>query len=279
MTRQRVAIRGGADQFEIEVAWVGAAGPQGAATQGAPTQAPLMVFLHEGLGSVAMWKDFPARLCAACGVRGLVYSRPGYGGSTPRPSSQRWPTDFMHRQAEQVLPALLDALEIGGRYLLFGHSDGGSIALIHAAHRPGRVAGAIVLAPHILVEEFGLVSIRQARDGYRTGDLRPRLARFHDDVDSAFWGWNDIWLSPEFLTWRLDAELGRIRCPVLAIQGVGDPYGTMAQIEGIAARVPGTTCLKLENCGHSPHRDQPDAVIAASASFCAAITGVSAGKT
>jgi pimeloyl-ACP methyl ester carboxylesterase len=270
MTADRIAVRVDADRLEIEVAWAGAANPA----------APLMIFLHEGLGSVAMWKDFPGRLCDACGVRGLVYSRPGYGRSTPRPASQRWHPDFMHRQAGQVLPALLDTLGIDGRYLLFGHSDGGSIALIHAAHSPARVAGAIVLAPHILVEEFGLASIRQARDTYRTGDLRARLARFHDDVDSAFWGWNDVWLAPEFRGWQLDQELGRIRCPVLAIQGFDDPYGTMVQIDGIAARAArpeGTTLLKLAQCGHSPHRDQPDAVIAASKAFCAGIAGAPQG--
>jgi pimeloyl-ACP methyl ester carboxylesterase len=244
-------------RVEIEHAWVGPADATG----------PVLVFLHEGLGSLAMWKDFPEQLCRAAGCRGLVYSRPGYGRSTPRPPGERWGVDFMHRQAEQLLPALLDALQVPRPYALFGHSDGGSIALIHAARFPERVAAAIVLAPHILVEAFGLQSIRAAREAYLHGDLKTRLARYHDDVDSAFWGWNDIWLAPAFEAWTIESLLPQGRCPVLAIQGVDDPYGTMAQIEGIADRWPGTQLLKLEACGHSPHRDQAQAVIAASADF------------
>ena len=243
----------------IECQWVGdAASPR-----------PPLVFLHEGLGSVSMWRDFPARLCQALVRRGLVYSRPGYGRSTPRAPDERWGLDFMHRQADELLPALLAALGVGARYALFGHSDGGSIALLHAAHRPQRVEAAVVLAPHILVEAFGLASIRQARQQYQGGDLRQRLARHHDDVDSAFYGWNDIWLAPEFPRWDIRAELPTIQCPVLAIQGVDDVYGSMAQIDGIAAAVPGTALLKLPACGHSPHRDQPEAVIAACQDFFA----------
>lgn len=229
--------------------------------------APLLVFLHEGLGSVSMWRDFPQRLCDAVGARGLVYSRPGYGHSTPRAADERWGLDFMHRQAHEVLPALLDALGVTQPVWLFGHSDGGSIALLHAAHHPQRVAGAIVLAPHILVEEFGLVSIREARGAYESTDLRDRLARHHDDVDSAFWGWNDIWLHPDFPTWTIEAELSAITCPLLAVQGLDDVYGTLEQIRGIARRVPGTQLLELPACGHNPHRDQPEALIAAVRAF------------
>jgi pimeloyl-ACP methyl ester carboxylesterase len=242
---------------EIEHEWVGPAHADG----------PVVVFLHEGLGSVAMWKDFPAALCRALGLRGLVYSRPGYGRSTPRPPGERWGVDFMHRQARELLPALLDTLQVQRPCVLFGHSDGGSIALIHAATHPDRVAAAIVLAPHIFVEEFGLASIREARQAYLHADLKPRLARYHRDADSAFWGWNDIWLDPAFKAWNIEPLLPAIRCPVLAIQGLDDIYGTMAQIDGIAARVPGAELLKLHRCGHSPHRDQPQAVIAAAADF------------
>ena len=245
----------------LEYAWVGPA---------AAAATPPLVFLHEGLGSVAMWRDFPARLCDALGRRGLVYSRPGYGRSTPRAADERWGLDFMHRQADEVLPALLAALGVDGDYALFGHSDGGSIALLHAARHPARVAAAVVLAPHILVEDFGLDSIRSARQQYQGGDLRQRLARYHDDVDSAFYGWNDIWLAPEFPRWDIRAELPSIRCPVLAVQGLDDVYGTMAQIDGIAAAVPGTRLLKLPDCGHSPHRDQAEAVIAACRDLLAA---------
>ena len=173
------------------------------------TQASLMVFLHEGLGSVSMWRDFPARLCDALGVRGLVYSRPGYGRSTPRPHGERWAPDFMHRQAQQVLPALLAVLGIDTaqhKPWLFGHSDGGSIALLHAAHFHDRVAGAIVMAPHILVEDVSITSITAAREAYAQTDLKQRLARHHDDPDSAFGGWNGIWLAPEFRSWNIEAE-------------------------------------------------------------------------
>jgi pimeloyl-ACP methyl ester carboxylesterase len=238
--------------LRIEYEWVGAAG----------ADAPVLVFLHEGLGSVAMWRDFPARLCAAAGLRGLVYSRPGYGRSTPRPPGARWQPDFMHRQAREVLPALLQALDVR-RPWLFGHSDGGTIALLYAAAFPAALRGAIVLAPHILVEEVSVRSIAQARDAYLRTDLKQRLARYHDDVDSAFWGWNDIWLDPAFRTWAIGEEIAAIGCPVLAIQGVDDEYGTMEQIRGIARRVPQAQLIELAQCGHSPHKDQAEAVIAA----------------
>lgn len=255
--RQRIDWAG--RPVDIEYTWAGVDDPA----------APLLVVLHEGLGSVSMWRDFPDRLARACGVRALVYSRPGYGRSTPRAADERWGLDFMHRQAEQVLPALLAALGVRGRYALLGHSDGGSIALLHAAHAPQRVSACIVMAPHILVEEFGLTSIREARQAYQQGDLRLRLARHHDDVDSAFYGWNDIWLAPEFPQWRITSELKHIAAPVLAIQGEDDPYGTMAQIDGIADGLPGTQLVKLPGCGHSPHRDQPEPVIHACQAFLA----------
>jgi pimeloyl-ACP methyl ester carboxylesterase len=232
--------------------------------------APLMVFLHEGLGSVAMWRDFPQRLCEALGCRGLVYSRPGYGRSTPRAAEEAWDVDFMHRQADEVLPALLDALGIDAAQdpvWLFGHSDGGSIALLHAARFADRVAGLIVLAPHILVEEVSVASIAQARQAYQDSDLRARLARYHDDPDSAFRGWNDIWLAPAFRDWSIESEIPAIRCPLLAVQGRGDEYGTMAQIHGIARRAPQAELLELPDCGHSPHRDQPERLIAVVSEF------------
>lgn len=230
------------------------------------TEAPLVVFLHEGLGSVSMWRDFPARLCGVLGWRGLVYSRPGYGRSTPRAADEQWAPDFMHQQALELLPALLDALGVDTRQQppwLFGHSDGGSIALIHAARHPEQVAGAIVLAPHILVEDISLRSIEQARNAFEQGDLRQRLARHHDDPDSAFWGWNSAWLSPAFSNWNLAAELPLIRCPLLAVQGIDDEYGTLEQIRGIARVTPQTQLLELPQCGHSPQRDKPEAVMAA----------------
>ncbi|MDR1968035.1 MAG: alpha/beta hydrolase [Burkholderiaceae bacterium] len=240
----------------IEYEWVG------------PPDAAPLVFLHEGLGSRAMWRDFPARLCAATGLRGLVYSRPGYGRSTPRAPEEFWDVDFMHRQAHEVLPALLEALAIGQPPWLLGHSDGGSIALLYAARH--RAAGAIVLAPHVFVEDIGLASIEKARTAYQSTDLPQRLARYHDDPDSAFWGWNRIWLHPPFRHWNIEDDIRTIACPVLAMQGVDDEYGTLEQIRRIARRVPGTQLLELPACGHSPHKDQPERVIqAASALICA----------
>ena len=237
-----------------------------------PSSAPLVVFLHEGLGSVTMWKDFPDRLCAAGGLRGLVYSRPGYGASTPRPHPVRWGADYLHRQAEQVLPALLAALGIDAsvdRPWLFGHSDGGSIALIFAALFPSRVAGLVVVAPHLDVEQVGVDSIAAARVAYLETDLRDKLARHHVDVDSAFWGWNDVWLSEPFSHFDIHALLPRIGCRVLAIQGHDDQYGTMAHIDGIRDALPGAILVKLDRCGHSPHRDRPSDVIGAATAFIA----------
>ncbi|VTU16187.1 alpha/beta fold hydrolase [Variovorax sp. PBL-E5] len=231
------------------------------------TDAPLVVFLHEGLGSVAMWKDFPERLCEAGGLRGLVFSRPGYGRSTPRAADEVWDVDFMHRQAHEVLPAFFGAIGLAEKPWLFGHSDGASIALLYAARFPERVAGLVVLAPHIFVEDVTVANIEEARKAYLDSDLPQKLGRYHDDVDSAFWGWNRIWLHPPFRQWNIEAELGTIRCPVLAMQGVDDEYGTLAQIRGIAARVPQTALLEIPNCGHSPHRDQPEQAIVAAISF------------
>lgn len=242
----------------IEHAFIGADDPQ----------APLMVFLHEGLGSLAMWKDFPARLCAAAGLRGLVYSRPGYGRSTPRPAGEHWAPDFMHQQAYEVLPALLQALKLDDPHTppwLLGHSDGGSIALLHAARHP--VAGVVVVAPHVFVEEVSVASIAQARKAYTEGALKTGLAKYHDDPDSAFYGWNGVWLSPAFRHWNIEADIAGITAPLLAVQGVDDEYGTLAQIHRIAAQLPHTRLLVLPACGHSPHRDAPQALMDAVAAF------------
>jgi len=234
------------------------------------TAAPLMVFLHEGLGSVSMWRDFPAALCEALGCRGLVYSRPGYGQSTPRGADEHWTPDFMHRQAREVLPALLTALGIDAAHdklWLFGHSDGGSIALLYAAMFPTQPSGVIAMAPHILVEDVSVSSIAQTRDVYLQTDLRDKLARHHADPDSAFWGWNDIWLHPDFRQWRIDAELATIACPLLAVQGVNDEYGTLQQVHGIARVAPQCQVVELADCGHSPHRDQREPLIEAVRNF------------
>ena len=233
--------------------------------------APVAVFLHEGLGSIAMWRDWPQTLCDQLGMRGLVYSRPGYGRSTPRPHDTKWPVDFMTGEARDVLPALLDTLGVDAderaRMWIIGHSDGGSIALLYASSFPAALAGVVAIAPHVFVEDLSVTSIAQAKLAYEQTDLREKLSRYHADVDSAFYGWNDIWLDPAFRAWRIVDTLSSIRCPLLAVQGYDDHYGTMAQIETIAAQVPHAQLAKLDACGHSPHRDAPRALNAAIASF------------
>jgi pimeloyl-ACP methyl ester carboxylesterase len=226
-------------------------------------EAPRIVFLHEGLGCVAMWRDFPDRLCAALDARGLVYSRPGYGASTPHPPDPDAVIDRMRREAYDVLPALLDSLHVdGARPLwLFGHSDGGSIALLFAGRHRERLTGAVVLAPHIMIEPITLASLEKARAAYEEGDLRARLARYHADPDAAFYGWNAFWRHPHQRSWSIEHDLFDIRCPLLAIQGVHDEYGTLEQVRGIARRVPGTTLLELDDCGHAPHRERAEALI------------------
>jgi pimeloyl-ACP methyl ester carboxylesterase len=218
-----------------------------------------IVFLHEGLGSVAMWRDWPAQVCQACGRAGIVFSRRGYGGSDPVPDVRgagRLQPDYMHREAWEVLPQLLGQLDVRDPVLL-GHSDGGSIALLHASRHP--VTACIVLAPHVIVEEVSVRSIGQAREAFGQG-LRERLARYHADVDGAFWQWNDIWLSPGFRAFDIRPDCRRITAPVLALQGTDDPYGTMRQIEEIAPTAGPLELEKIGNCGHSPHKDQPEAV-------------------
>ena len=231
------------------------------------TGAPLLVFLHEGLGSIAMWKDFPERLCEAGGFRGLVFSRPGYGRSTPRPADEIWDVDFMHRQAHEVLPAFFEAIGLQEAPWLFGHSDGGSISLLYASRFPERVSGLVVLAPHIFVEDVTVANIEEARKAYLGTDLPEKLGRYHDDPDSAFWGWNRIWLHPPFRQWNIESELDAIRCPVLAVQGVDDEYGTLAQVRDIRAAAPQTEVVEIPRCGHSPHRDAPDALLRAVTAF------------
>ena len=214
-----------------------------------------------------MWKAFPATMCAAAGARGLVFSRSGYGNSTPRPTTEKWPVDFMHVQAERVLPALFAKVGLDRPAWLYGHSDGGSIALLYAAAFPERVAGVVAVAAHVFVEDVSVASIEAARAAYVATDLRQRLARYHANPDSAFHGWNDIWLDPAFRAWNIEDCLARIRCPVLAVQGEDDEYGTMAQMDAIGRRVPQARLLRLPACGHSPHRDQPERVIAAVVDF------------
>lgn len=242
--------------LRLEYQWVGAI----------RSEYPVVVFLHEGLGSIALWKDFPAAFCRANGFTGLVFSRYGYGQSTPKPAHERWPVTFMHEQAEEVLPAFFAGLGID-RPWLFGHSDGASITLLYAALFSDKVSGIVAAAPHIFVEDVTIKSIEAAREAYLDKDLRARLARFHADIDSAFWGWNNVWLDPAFRSWNIEEELTRISCPVLALQGEDDEYGTLEQIYGIQKKVPQAKLLVLPQCGHSPHRDQANATMEEVAKF------------
>ena len=267
--------------------------PASPATQATNAALAPLVFLHEGLGSVAMWRDWPAAVCAATGRAGVVYSRRGYGQSGAVPDVRgpsrleagqrvgRLLPDYLHVEAFEVLPALLQSLHIVNPVLI-GHSDGGSIALLYASRFP--VAACVVMAPHVMVEDISIAAITQAKTAFETGDLRNRLARYHADVDGAFWQWNDVWLSPGFRGFDIRAECRRITAPLLAIQGFDDPYGSMAQIDGLATRSSDASeksghllseyghikLYKLEQCGHSPHRDQAAKTTACIAGFLAA---------
>jgi len=231
--------------------------------------APSLIFLHEGLGSVALWRDFPAKLAAATGAAAVVYSRYGYGksASIARPHA----TDYMHKEALEALPELREKLDIENP-ILIGHSDGASIALIHAGAGRWPVRALILEAPHVFVEDVTVASIEAAKEIYRSTDLRVRLGRYHADPDSAFWGWNDIWLHPDFRGWNIEDVLPGVHSPVLAIQGADDEYGTLAQIDAIERGVRGPfERLVLANCKHSPHRDQEAATLLAMAAFIARV--------
>jgi pimeloyl-ACP methyl ester carboxylesterase len=230
--------------------------------EGAGKLAPI-VFLHEGLGSVSMWTqrglDWPLAVCRATGRAGVVYSRRGYGQSDPAQAGRNiLPPDYMHREAFDVLPALLAELRIE-RPVLLGHSDGATIALLYASKFD--VAACIAMAPHVVVESVAVTAIGQAKLAFETGDLRQRLSKHHADVDGAFWQWNDVWLSKAFASFDIRAECQRITAPLLLIQGLNDEYGTMLQLDEIAKVVPHAQQIRLANCGHSPQRDQPQICI------------------
>ena len=235
-----------------------------------PDAAPTLVMLHEGLGCVGLWGDFPDKLAKATGCGVFVYSRAGYGKSSaaklPRPLS------YMHDEAREVLPKLLDAIGFQ-RGLLIGHSDGASIAAIHAgSHQDHRVGGLVLMAPHFFTEDSGIESIMQARTAYETGDLRPRLAKWHADVDNAFRGWNGAWLDPEFRKWDITEFLAYIRVPMLIVQGEDDQYGTVAQVEAATRECycPVEVAL-LPRVRHSPQRDAPDVTLKTVSDFVARI--------
>ena len=232
-----------------------------------PGEAPTIVLLHEGLGCVSLWKDFPDRLAAATGLGVFVYSRKGYGRSSPH--EVPWPLTYMHEEGERVLPALLDMIGFQDG-ILFGHSDGASIAAIYAgASGDPRLRGLVLMAPHFFTEDAGIASIAEAKTAYETTDLRDRLAVHHGgNVDCAFWGWNRAWLDPEFRHWDIQEFLPRIETPVLIVQGEDDQYGTADQIAAAQnhCAAPVDVAL-LPDCGHSPHRDQGEKTLDTAAAF------------
>jgi pimeloyl-ACP methyl ester carboxylesterase len=214
---------------------------------------PTIVMLHEGLGSVAHWRDFPSQLAEQTGASIFVYSRYGHGNSDPL-GEPRSPS-YMHHEAHIVLPELLDKTRIE-RPVLLGHSDGASIAILYAGMFPATPAGLVLEAPHVFVEDVTVSSIAHARQLYTETDLPQKLGRYHSHVDSLFWGWNNIWLDARFRTWNIESFLDSIRCPVLVLQGAQDEYGTAAQIEAIRRRIPSASAIIFNNCKHAPHRDQ-----------------------
>jgi pimeloyl-ACP methyl ester carboxylesterase len=231
----------------------------------APLDAPTIVMLHEGLGCVALWRDVPANLAAATGLGVLTYSRLGYGRS--KPVALPRPLDYMTREAVQTLPRVLDAAGVQ-RAILVGHSDGASIAAIFAgAFDDKRLAGIALIAPHFFAEAQGLKAIGEAERAFATGDLKARLAKYHADVEGAFYGWSRAWLAPEFERWNIADCIERWRVPALAVQGEDDAYGTMRQIEAISARAAVETLI-LPGCGHAPQFERPAETLAALADFC-----------
>ena len=231
---------------------------------------PAFVLLHEGLGSVAHWKDFPCLLAEATGAAIFLYSRYGHGASDALQEPR--PVTYMHHEAQVVLPEILKQAGIA-RPVLLGHSDGASIAIIYAGTFPDSPAGLVLEAPHVFVEEITVSSIAQARTLYQETDLPRRLGRYHENVDSLFWGWNNIWLDPCFRDWNIESFLASIRCPVLVIQGRQDEYGTAAQIEAIQRRIPSASALMLEDCKHTPHRNRGQATLYAICDFLRALPG------
>ena len=227
---------------------------------------PVLVFLHEGLGSIRQWRDFPAKLAAATGCRGLVYDRYGYGQSEVLAEKRRT-VRFMHDEALDALPEMLAALKIQDP-ILVGHSDGASIALIHAGSGAA-VRGVVAMAPHVFIEPLCLSSIVTASETFERTDFKEKLGRYHKDARKTFYGWADVWLDPQFGGWDIrDEYLPGVRSPVLAIQGFDDEYGTMAQLDEIERRVSGPCRLvKLAQCGHAPFRDQPEIVLSEAERF------------
>lgn len=253
--------------MRLEARWIEASALEAGGLDRAQ-ESPVILMLHEGLGCLALWRDFPEKVAQATGAPVLVWSRPGYGRSSPVELPR--PLSYMHDEARDVLPDIVR--QLGGRpYILLGHSDGASIALIHAGSAADpSLAGLVLMAPHVFVEDISVEGIEAAREAWQQGGLREKLAKYHqDNVDCAFLGWNGAWLDPGFRSWNLEEFLPAITAPALLIQGRDDNYGTLAQIETIDAGMSGPAqSLVLEACGHAPQNDQTAAVLAGIAEFC-----------
>lgn len=256
--RKKIDLHWNGTDKTLEYQWVGVNN----------LSAPIMIFLHEGLGSLTHWQQWPDQLCNHLGYRGLIYSRYAYGHSTPRPDNDIWQGDYLHIESQHALPALLSALEINEPITLFGHSDGATIALLYAAMPNTLAKEIILLAPHIYMEPMTLNGVQAAITWYEKGDLKQRLSRYHADPNSAFWGWAQVWGNEYYLTrWNIEKDIQAIRCPVLAIQGSDDEYASLSQIYDIKKHVPQTELCVLEGCRHSPHIDMPGEVTVAVTDF------------
>lgn len=243
--------------LEIEHVWI----------QRELRETPLILFLHDGLGSISMWRNYPQLLCERLGCRGLMFSRYGYGNSSWRSGDEQWGAEFLEVQATELIPAFLYALGVREPLWLYGQSDGGSIALIMAALRPVEISGVVVTAPHTFIEFITAKGIADAREAFVHGDLRRGLARHHRDPDAVMAGWGGGWLKPYARDWSIVPLLERIECPLLAMQGELDHYGSMEQIRLIARHAPQARLLEIENCGHISHQERPELVLHAAASF------------
>jgi pimeloyl-ACP methyl ester carboxylesterase len=251
------------DRYVIDGHWL-----EAACIEARDPDLPTIVLLHEGLGSIAHWKDFPCALAEATGAGVFLYSRYGHGGSDPLEEARSVP--YMHHEARVVLPEILRNAAIE-RPLILGHSDGASIAILYASMFPDSPAGLILEAPHVFIEDLTVASIAQARRLYLETDLPLRLGRYHSHVESLFWGWNNIWLDPRFRDWNIESFLDSIRCPVLVLQGAQDEYGTTRQVEAIQRRIPSASAVILDGCTHAPHRDRREDTLSAICGFLRAL--------
>jgi pimeloyl-ACP methyl ester carboxylesterase len=260
--------------------WITAGGRklEACAWGGPPADKPAIVLLHEGLGSLGLWKSFPEKLAERTGYCVFAYSRAGYGRSDP--AGQPWPLDFMTREAVEILPEVLEAIGFK-RGVLLGHSDGASIAAIYAGSvKDFRIRGLCLISPHFFTEPMGLAAIAETRALFEKGDLRSGLSKHHADAGRVFEGWSGVWLDPAFKSWSIEDAIAYIRVPVLAIQGLDDQYGTLAQIKALENGSYAPVDVELfENCKHSPHIEQPERTLAVVTNFLTRLDRIEAARS